>query len=125
MKRNQFGLALLAALVFGLGLSAHAVDEAAPEAAEAEQVTLTGTMTCAKCDLKQSDKCQSVLIVGEGDEKTTYYLADNEVNKENHKHVCMKAVDGVKITGTVSENDEGKKMLTASKIEMPKSDADA
>jgi hypothetical protein len=32
MKRKQFGLARLAALVFGLGISAHAMDEAAPEA---------------------------------------------------------------------------------------------
>lgn len=118
MKRKQFGLALVAAMVCGLGLAAHAMDEAA---AEAEEVTLTGTMTCAKCELGEGDACQSVLIVGEDDEQTTYYIA----SKEKHAKVCMKAVEGVTITGTVAEAEDGKKTLTPSKIEMPEEEAEA
>ena len=120
MKRKPFGLALLVALVCGFTLATHAMEEVAPEAA-AEEVTLTGTMTCAKCDLGEGDACQSVLIVGEGDEKTTYYIA----SKEKHAKVCKEAVDGVTVTGTVAEAEDGKKTLTASKIEMPAAEAEA
>jgi len=37
----------------------------------------------------------------------------------------MKAIDGVKITGAISEHADGMKMLTASKIELPEPKADA
>lgn len=36
----------------------------------------------------------------------------------------MAAAEGVSVTGTVGEDDEGKKTLTASKIEMPEEDAE-
>ncbi len=123
MKRKPFGLALLVALICGFSLATHAMDEAAPDAPEAaaEQVTLTGTMTCAKCDLGEGDACQSVLIVGEGEQKTTYYIA----SKEKHEKICKGAVEGVTVTGTVAEAEEGKKTLTPSKIEMPEAEAEA
>ena len=84
------------------------------------EVTLKGTFTCAKCDLSETKKCQNVLIVKDGDKTTNYYLVQNKLSKDNHEHVCKKSIDGVTVTGTVSEVD-GKKQLLASKIELPKS----
>ncbi len=84
--------------------------------ADDASVTIKGTMTCAKCDLKIADKCQSVLQVKAGDATTTYYIADNDVSKGTHEKVCTAAVDNVTITGTVAEKD-GKKWITPTKIE--------
>lgn len=87
-------------------------------AADKKEVTLTGTGTCAKCALHETDKCQTVLQMKEGDKTETYYLSQNKVAKEFHENVC-KEPQKITVTGTVKEKD-GKKMLTASKIELVK-----
>lgn len=79
-------------------------------------VTLKGTMTCAKCGLHQSDTCQSVLQVKDGDATVTYYIADSDASKDTHEKVCKGAVDNVTITGTVADKD-GKKWITPTKID--------
>jgi hypothetical protein len=84
--------------------------------AEDASTTLKGTMTCAKCGLHESDKCQSVLQVKDGDSTVNYYIADNDTSKGTHKKVCTDKVENVSITGTVSEKD-GKKWITPTKIE--------
>jgi len=83
-------------------------------AAQAEEKTITGEGMCAKCELKEAKTCQNA-IKAEG---VTYYLADNKTSKDFHKNVCSKTAK-VKATGEVSEKD-GKKVLTASKIEVVK-----
>ena len=106
MGRNlSIGLALVALLAMGSFVRA---DDA--------PVTLKGTMTCAKCGLKQSDTCQSVLQVKDGDTTTLYYIADSDASKGTHEKVCDAAVDNVTITGTVADKD-GKKWITPTKIE--------
>jgi hypothetical protein len=80
-------------------------------------VTLKGTLLCAKCFLGQGDKCQNVLKVKEGEKETLYYLTPNDLSNDEHGKVCKEPKDGVTVTGTVEDKD-GKKWLTASKIDM-------
>jgi hypothetical protein len=99
-------LALLVA-VAGLSLAADPV------------VTLSGTVSCAKCALKKADakECQDVLVVT-GGQAGEYYLVKNAVS-EKFGHVC-KGSKAVTATGVVSEKD-GKKWLAATKLEPAKS----
>ena len=87
----------------------------------AAEKTITGMAQCAKCALKETPGCVSVVVVKEGDNDVKYYLADNDVAKKAHKgngFCSAKKDDGpkVKVTGDVKEED-GKKTITATKIE--------
>jgi hypothetical protein len=84
--------------------------------AEAKEVTLTGTMKCAKCSMHVAKDCADVLDVKDGDKTTDYYIAKNDTSKGVHKHICTEDKDKVTVTGTVSEKD-GKKTIEATKIE--------
>jgi Family of unknown function (DUF6370) len=81
----------------------------------ADEVTLTGEGTCAKCGLHETKACQNVIQVEKDGKKTTYYLAQNDVSKGFHKHLCSDS-EQIKVTGTVEQKD-GKLVLTPSKIE--------
>jgi len=83
---------------------------------EPKEIKLTGTLTCAHCQLHEGTACQNVLQVKDGDKTINYYLVDNAVSKDCHGKVCKVAKDNVTVTGTVSES-EGKKWITAAKIE--------
>src|SRR5205814_8658093 len=76
------------------------------------EVTLSGELVCAKCALHESPKCQNVLKVTDAGKETKYYLAQNDVAKSNHEHVCS-APEKATVKGVVSEA-AGKKVLTAS-----------
>ena len=83
----------------------------------AEEVTLNGTIVCAKCSLKKADaaECQDVLVTKDDQGTTTeYYVAKNDVSKA-FGHSCTREVAAT-VTGEVSEKD-GKKWIAASKIE--------
>ena len=84
--------------------------------AEAEAVTLEGTVLCAKCAFEEEgrEKCQNVLVVEEDGEKMHYYLTATEANKD-FGDVGIKSPT-VRVTGTVSEKD-GQTWLDATKIE--------
>jgi precorrin-3B methylase len=78
-------------------------------AAEAgKETTLTGTAKCAKCALKQADKCQDVLVVKEGDKEVVY-----AIKGAGHKF-CKGEKENVTVKGVVSE-EGGQKVITASK----------
>jgi hypothetical protein len=94
--------------LLGLTVSAHAAKEAAKE------VTLKGTLTCAKCDLKETEKCQTVLVVKDGDMKGEYMVAGGKAPK--HGEICKAAKENVSLTGTVTEKD-GKKTINVTKAE--------
>jgi hypothetical protein len=79
-----------------------------------DEKTLTGTITCAKCDLGVEKKCATVIKVKEGDKDVVYYF-DAKGDKANHKKICQSPTEG-SVTGTVSEKD-GKKWITVSKVE--------
>lgn len=80
--------------------------------------TINGEASCAKCELKLQDKCQTVIQAKEGDKVVTYYVAPNEVAKAFHSTVCHGPAL-VTATGTITTVD-GKQMLTASVIEVKK-----
>lgn len=101
---SRFGVAL--ALVLGL---------AAMTTVSAAETTLKGTLVCAKCKLKKSEKCQDVLLVADDQGATTeYYVTKNEA-AEKAGHQCTSEAKAT-ITGEVTEKD-GKKWVAASKIE--------
>lgn len=87
--------------------------------AMAEEVTLKGKGVCAKCELKETDKCQNAIVVEKGGKKTTYYLVANDKSKAFHKNVCQGPAEHITATGEISDKD-GKKWLTVSKIEVDK-----
>jgi hypothetical protein len=94
------------ALVFGIVATATADDK---------EVTLKGTITCAKCDLKLEKACATVIKVKEGGKDVVYYF-DPESHKKNHKAICTEAKEGT-VKGKVSEKD-GKKIITVEKVEI-------
>jgi hypothetical protein len=95
--------------VLALGMSVAMADKDA-------EVTVKGTLKCAKCSLKEQDKCQAVLVTKEGDKEVEYFLKDNAEGKAAHKEICKQDKEDVTVTGTVTEKD-GKKILTATKVE--------
>ena len=79
-----------------------------------KEKTITGEAKCAKCMLKETEKCQTVIQVENKKGKTvTYYLADNDT-QDFHENVCKEAKK-VTATGTIKKVD-GKNGITASKI---------
>src|SRR5262245_26530327 len=102
------------------GMAALAVAFTTSAFAEDKEVTVTSEGKCAKCMLKAADKCQNVIQTKEDGKKVTYYLAKNEVSDNFHDTICKEAKK-VTATGTVKEED-GKKVLTATKIELAKDD---
>jgi hypothetical protein len=92
---------------------------AASQAANNKEVTLKGTIMCAKCALKEAKKCQTVIRLKEDGKEVTYYFDDKGNKEEYHEDVCGGAkVEGA-VTGTVFEKD-GKKWIKPSKVEYAK-----
>jgi len=85
---------------------------------EAKEVTVSGEGKCAKCALHQVDKFHNATATTENGQKVTYYLTKNKVADAFHDNICQEA-HKVKATGKVHE-ENGKKMLTASKIDLVK-----
>jgi hypothetical protein len=80
----------------------------------AEEKTLTGTITCAKCDLKVEKACTTVIVVKEDGKDVIYYF-DKDSGKKNHKEICQSPKEG-SVTGTVGK-DGDKKTIKVSKVE--------
>ena len=99
-------------LLLALAAPAFAADKA-------KERTITGEAKCAKCMLKETEKCQTVIQSENKKGKTvTYYLTENDVSKAFHQNVC-KETKKATATGTVKKVD-GKNQLTVSKIELAK-----
>ncbi len=86
-----------------------------PVTAQNKEVTVTGKVTCAKCDLKKAKDCATVIVTKENGKDVVYYL-DDKSHKANHDAVCQGGKEGT-VTGTVSEKG-GKKVITASKVDL-------
>jgi hypothetical protein len=95
--KAAFALLLGLAVVVALGLTAMA-DE------KGKEVTLKGTVTCAKCDLKEADKCHTVIKVKEKDKDVIYWFTP-DTSKKFHKEICTEAKKGT-VKGTVTEKDK-------------------
>jgi len=85
--------------------------------AQSKPTTLTGKITCAKCDLKIEKECATVIVVKENGKDVVYYL-DAKSSKANHDAICHTPKQG-SVTGVVSEKD-GKKTITTTKVEFQK-----
>ncbi|HEV3257434.1 MAG TPA: DUF6370 family protein [Gemmataceae bacterium] len=81
--------------------------------AAAKEVTLTGKLTCAKCDLGETKTCHTVIVVTKDGKDVVYYLDDKSA-KANHKPICQGAKEGT-VKGTLSEKD-GKHWIKATKV---------
>jgi hypothetical protein len=70
-----------------------------------KEVTLKGTILCAKCALKEKDarKCVTAIQVKEGEKTTTYYLLDRGNKESYHEAVCGGGRKEGAVTGVVSE----------------------
>lgn len=77
--------------------------------AQAEEKTVEGEMSCAKCNLGIADKCEDTLKVGD-----VLYLLEEGGNRKTSEHVCSDSAKA-KVTGKFEERD-GKKFIVASKI---------
>lgn len=100
-------LSLAVALFLVGGLQA---DKAAAE----KEVKVTGNITCAKCELKKSDNCATVVVAKVAGKDVVYYF-DAKGDKDHHKEICKAGKQGT-VTGTVTEKD-GKKTITVTKVE--------
>jgi hypothetical protein len=101
------------------GLVLAAMTTSVALAADKHEVTLTGTMVCAKCKLHEADKCQNVLQVQQDGKTVNYYLTQNKLSKAFHDNICQNDGEKATVTGKVSEKS-GKETLVASKIEAAK-----
>jgi hypothetical protein len=87
-------------LVMGSGIEAG-------EKKDDKEVTLKGSITCGKCDLKVDKKCATVLVVKKKDKETVYYF-DAAAHKKYHGDICTTPKDG-SVTGVLSK--QGKKHI--------------
>jgi ribosomal protein S3AE len=109
-------------LIIAAGFVAASFTARVLAADSSKEVTLTGTMVCAKCKLHEADKCQNVLQVPKKDgvgSVHNFYLDENKVSKDFHDNICQNDGEKVNVTGTVSTKD-GKQVMVASKIEAVK-----
>ena len=83
------------------------------EEKDKKEVTLKGTIVCAKCKLKETEKCANAIEVKEGDKTVVYYFEDKGRGESYHEKICQTPAKG-SVTGTVTEKDK-KKYITPSK----------
>src|SRR5271155_1626393 len=105
---------------FVLGLAGLAM-LLAPVAAEEKpkEVTLKGTISCAKCELKLTPKCQNAIQVKEAGKEVTYLFDDKGMAESYHEAVCGGGKKEGTVVGIVTEKD-GKKWIKPSKVEFAK-----
>jgi hypothetical protein len=99
----------------GIGLAVVLACVVCIRAEEGKEVTLKGEVTCAKCDLKKSPSCHTVIKVNE-DGKDVVYWFEKDDSKKYHKPICTEAKKGT-VKGTVTERD-GKKWIKVAKVDL-------
>ena len=88
---------------------------------EKKEKVVDGKIACAKCELKVAGqtKCATTVTVKEGGKDVVYYF-DAETNKMfPHSKYCKGTADA-KVTITKTEEKDGKKYATITKIEEKK-----
>ena len=113
MKRNILVLTVTALAMLAGATSTFAADKTA-----GKEISIAGDAKCAKCILKEADKCQTVIQAEKDGKKVTYYLVQNDVSNKFHEDVCTETKK-VAATGTDKEVD-GKHQFTATKIALAK-----
>ena len=113
MRKSSL-LALLGAGLLAAGLLAQ----------DKKEVTLKGTILCARCALKEARKCQTAIQVKEKGKTVTYYFLDKGTKESYHEEVCGGDRKEGTVRGVVSEK-EGKKYITPKKVTYAKKSAKA
>ena|SRR5438093_884819 len=75
-----------------------------------KEVKLEGKITCAKCDLKETAACATVIVAND----KTYYF-DKASSKKYHGKICTTPKEGT-VTGTVSKEGD-KEVVTVESVE--------
>ena len=120
MARKRIWI-FVAPLVLALSAGLVLAQEAKEKQEKQEEVTVTGKVVCASCNLKLTKEC--AVGIDAGAEK--YILVKNDESKK----LFPKRYDGLmaKVTGTVEIKGKGrlaKKYLTATKIEVAETPKD-
>jgi isopentenyl phosphate kinase len=109
-----------AAMAWGFGAVAAEPKpaDAKPVTASAKtgELTLKGTVGCAKCTHGVADKCHTAIKVKEKGKEAVYYF-DEKTNEKHAEAYCGSSGDEGTVTGTVSEKD-GKKWVQVAKFEV-------
>lgn len=89
------------------------------QADDKKEVTLNGTILCAKCALKEAKQCQNAIQVKEGDKTITYLFDDRGMKESYHEAVCGGEKKEGTVKGTVSTKN-GKQIIKPTKVEYAK-----
>jgi hypothetical protein len=100
-------------VLLGLAIVALVAVVANAEEKEAKEVTLKGTLGCAKCvfKVKGCKVCTNAIKVKEGDKEVIYVIDDGGKKAKYHGKICTSSAEGsVKgtITAKPSEEKPGK-----------------
>jgi hypothetical protein len=88
-------------------------------AGDKKETVLKGTITCNKCDLGNTTKCETVIVVKDKEtKKDVIYIFDKAAHGKYHEGICKAAKAGT-VTGTVKDVDT-KKVITVKKVEFDK-----
>jgi hypothetical protein len=110
------GLLLVAVTLAGV---AGCQKDAGEAPVQDNEVSLQGTILCARCALKEAKTCTTALVVKQGEKEVTYYLKDKGNKESYHEEVCGGGREEGTVVGTVTQRD-GKKWLTPTKVQYAK-----
>lgn len=96
--KAAFSILLGLCLLFGLVATVGAEEKG-------KEVTLKGNITCAKCELKESKKCETVIVVEDKDKKKVVYYFDADSHKKFHAKICKEGKTGT-VKGTCVKKDD-------------------
>jgi len=85
---------------------------------ESKDTVLMGKITCNKCELKTTPKCETVLVTKGKDGKDVIYVFDKDSHGKYHDDICKTPKMGT-VTGTVME-DGARKVIAVKKLEYNK-----
>jgi hypothetical protein len=88
-------------------------------ASDTKEVALKGEIMCAKCELQEAKKCQTVIKVKKDGKEITYFFKDKGSKEEYHEAVCGGGRKEGTVTGTVTQKN-GKNWITPTKVEYVK-----
>lgn len=80
-----------------------------------DQVVLKGRITCAKCELGETKKCATVIVVPEGGQQVVYYF-DPQSHSKYHRDTCGGSGRNGSVTGQVAVNKDGVKFIFVSQL---------
>jgi hypothetical protein len=111
-------LCKLLALGLALALTAGLAGAQDKKDAKKEKV-VEGVVCCAKCELGKETRCATVVQVKEDGKEVVYYLDADSNKKFPHSKYC-KGMHDAKVTIAKTEEKDGKKYVSITKIEEKK-----